>query len=115
MTDARGSVTLAEATIADPSPIATAAQLLVEALIQPTPYPVFRPAPNQVFLSWSDDRGHSFGNPVGVSRGGVGGYLTSLQWQRLGMGRDRVFCLEWSGSSPTALQGAWIDIAPSVS
>ncbi|HEX3574567.1 MAG TPA: hypothetical protein VHU42_08215 [Rhodopila sp.] len=69
----------------------------------------------QIFLSWSDDRGHTFGNPVGASLGAGGEYRTSLQWQRIGMGRDRVFQLEWSVPTATALQGAWIDVTPAQS
>lgn len=68
-----------------------------------------------VFLDWSDDRGKSFGSPVGQSLGAIGAYKTNLQWQRLGMARDRVFRLTWSANSPTALQGAEInaDVADS--
>lgn len=67
---------------------------------------------NLVWLSWSDDRGHAYGNPVSVSLGGTGEYVTSLQWQRLGYGRDRTFKIEWSTPVRTALQGAWIDVTP---
>jgi hypothetical protein len=73
------------------------------------------PAAPMVFLSWSDDRGHTWGNPVGVSMGGLGEYLTSLQWQRLGLARDRVFALEWSSPTRTCLLGAWIDATPAQS
>jgi hypothetical protein len=63
----------------------------------------------QVFLEWSDDRGHTFGNPVGQRMGNRGEYLASLQWQRLGYARDRVFRISWSCPAKTALQGAWIE------
>jgi hypothetical protein len=66
------------------------------------------PEPPQVFLAWSDDRGHKFGNPVGQDIGETGDYVSSVQYQRLGMGRDRVFQLQWSTPYPTVLQGAWI-------
>src|SRR5215469_1847931 len=36
-------------------------------------------------LEWSDDRGRTFGTPVPQSMGATGAYLTSMQWQRLGM------------------------------
>jgi hypothetical protein len=62
-----------------------------------------------ISLRWSDDRGHSFGNPVLQSIGDVGEYLTSLQWQRLGYARDRVWELSWSVPMSTALLGAWVD------
>lgn len=63
-----------------------------------------------VFLEWSDDRGHSYGNPVGQTIGETGQYLTSVQWQRLGYGRDRVFRVTWSVPTLTALQGAYIEL-----
>lgn len=63
---------------------------------------------NLISLAWSDDRGRHFGNPVSQSAGGLGDTLVSLQWQRLGMARDRVFRLCWSLDAPCALQGAWI-------
>jgi hypothetical protein len=68
--------------------------------------------PTSIFLEWSDDRGHWFGSPVGQPMGGPGEYIKSLQWQRLGMGRDRVFRVSWSCPTPTALQGAWIEFVP---
>jgi hypothetical protein len=61
-----------------------------------------------ISLDWSDDRGHSYGNPVTQQIGANGEYLTSLQWQRLGMARDRVFRLSWTVPMATALQGAWV-------
>jgi hypothetical protein len=68
-------------------------------------------APPEVRLRWSDDRGASWGNPVSGSLGKVGEYLTSIQWQRLGYARDRVFELSWSAPVRTALNGAWVDVA----
>lgn len=65
-----------------------------------------------VSLSWSDDRGRHFGNPVRQGLGGLGNTLTSMQWQRLGMARDRVFKLRWSTDAPCALQGAWVTVDP---
>lgn len=80
------------------------------------PLPTTRvPTPPKVFLRWSDDGGRTFGNPVGISMGDVGEYLTSHQWQRLGMGRRRVFEIFWSGATATSLQGAWIDTTPAQS
>jgi len=66
-------------------------------------------------LRWSDDRGHTFGNPVLQDSGATGEYLTSLQYQRLGYGRDRVFELSWSTPIKRVLQGAWIDVTPASS
>lgn len=64
--------------------------------------------PPVVSLRWSDDRGASYGNRVQQSMGAAGQYLTSIQFQRLGMARDRVFELSWSAPMKTALQGAWV-------
>ena len=66
---------------------------------------------DMISLRWSDDRGHSYGNPVTQSAGGTGEYLTSLQWQRLGMARDRIFELSWTIGGFRALQGAFVDAA----
>ncbi|CAG4900791.1 hypothetical protein [Paraburkholderia saeva] len=65
-------------------------------------------APVPVYLRWSDTRGKSWGNAISVSLGMEGEYLTSLQFQRLGMARDRVFELSWSAPTKTALLGAWV-------
>lgn len=65
----------------------------------------------QVWLRWSNDRGRSWGNPVAQSLGKAGEYLTSIQWQRLGYARDRVFELSWSEPVQTALNGAWVDVS----
>ncbi|QTO46318.1 hypothetical protein [Burkholderia latens] len=64
--------------------------------------------PVPVFLRWSDSRGKSWGNAISTSLGLEGEYLTSLQFQRLGMARDRVFELSWSAPVKTALLGAWV-------
>lgn len=66
-----------------------------------------------VSLSWSDDRGKTFGQPVEQSLGNLGEYLTTVSWNRLGQARDRVFKLEWSAAVVTALNGAFITLKPS--
>ena len=68
--------------------------------------------PATVYLAWSDDRGKTFGNPVGQTMGTTGEYLTSISWWRLGMARDRVFQLSWSDPVKTALSGAFVDALP---
>lgn len=68
--------------------------------------------PPVVSLRWSDDRGRTYGNYVQQSLGAVGQYLTNIQFQRLGLGRDRVFELSWSVPAVTALNGAWVDSIP---
>ena len=67
-------------------------------------------APPLIFLRWSDDRGVTWGNAVDASMGATGDYLASVQWQRLGMARDRVFELFWSEPAKTALQGAFVRV-----
>lgn len=65
--------------------------------------------PVNVSLQWSDDRGKTYSNPVMQNLGQEGQYLTSMQWNRLGMARDRVFQIFWSSNTKTALSGAFID------
>jgi hypothetical protein len=65
-------------------------------------------APPMVSLRWSDDGGHSWGNAIEQSFGSSGKYNASVQWQRLGLGRDRVFELSWSANVKTALNGAYV-------
>jgi hypothetical protein len=61
-------------------------------------------------MRYSDDRGKTYGNYVQQTMGAEGNYLTNIKYWRLGMARDRVFELSWSIPSPTALNGAWIEI-----
>lgn len=65
-----------------------------------------------VSLRWSDTRGRTYGTPMEQSLGAQGQYLVQPQWRSLGLARDRVFELYWSDASPTALNGAWIDVTP---
>lgn len=101
-----------EAVAANPAPPLHVSQLLVEVIVSTT---IVRPDDPMVYLSYSDDRGRSFSDPVGASLGAIGEYLTQVQWRRLGMGRDRVFAVEWSAPVATALQGAWIEATPAES
>lgn len=66
--------------------------------------------PPVVSLRWSDNRGASYGNKLEQSLGATGEYLTSIQWNRLGMARDRVFEVSWSASQKTAINGAFIEL-----
>lgn len=63
-----------------------------------------------VSLRWSDNRGKSYGNRIEQSLGQTGQYLTSVQYNRLGYARDRVFELSWTVDAKTALQGAFIEL-----
>lgn len=62
-----------------------------------------------VQLSWSDDRGATYGAPVSQAIGAAGLTTTQMKWSRLGLARDRVFLLSWSAPVRTALLGGWID------
>ena len=64
----------------------------------------------KIYLSWSDDKGRTYGNPVGQTLGYKGKYLTTLMWNRLGQARDRVFKIEFSINCKTALNGGFIRI-----
>lgn len=63
-----------------------------------------------MYLRWSDTRGKSWGNAIETSLGLEGEYIKSLQFQRLGMARDRVFEIWWSAPVRTALSGAWVQV-----
>jgi hypothetical protein len=62
----------------------------------------------QINLRYSDTRGESWGNPVRGGIGSTGQYIRSVQFNQLGMARDRVFELFWSAPQAVALNGAWI-------
>ena len=61
-----------------------------------------------ISLSWSDDKGRTYGNPVDQSLGRTGDYLAVPSWNRLGEARDRIFKLQWSADCVTALNGGFI-------
>jgi hypothetical protein len=65
-----------------------------------------------VYLRWSDTKGASWGNHIEESFGLEGEYLKSIQFQRLGMARDRIFELSWSAPVKTALNGAFVQATP---
>jgi len=64
----------------------------------------------EIFLSWSDNKGVSYGNPVAQSLGKTGEYFTTVSWNRLGMGRDRVFKLQWSVNANVASNGGFVEL-----
>ena len=61
-----------------------------------------------VTLRYSDDRGATYAGQVQQSLGTTGATRTSVQFQRLGMARDRVFELSWNAPMATALTGAFV-------
>lgn len=56
-----------------------------------------------VELSWSNDGGASFGNPVERSAGALGNRYQRLIWRRLGRSRDRVWRVRFSAEAPFAI------------
>jgi len=66
----------------------------------------------EIRLRWSDTKGASWGTYISQDMGASGEFLTCVQFQRLGMARDRVFELSWSANAKTALSGAFIDAQP---
>lgn len=64
----------------------------------------------EVLLSWSDNRGVSYGFPVSQSMGKGGEYQTTISWNRLGYARDRIFKLQWSAAVKTALNGGFAGV-----
>jgi hypothetical protein len=56
-----------------------------------------------VELSWSDDGGYTWGNPVAMSAGAVGNYLPRVTWCRLGSARDRVWRVDFAANAPFAI------------
>lgn len=65
---------------------------------------------DKVSLRWSDNAGRSYGEAVLQSFGNTGEYLTSMQWNRLGLARDRVYEFSWSAPVKTALQGVYLEV-----
>ncbi len=92
--------------------VAASGAIITSYLFPEIPEPIVVIPPPMISLSWSDDRGKTFGFPVEQSLGDVGEYLTTVSWNRLGMARDRVFKLQWSASVKTALNGAFITFKP---
>lgn len=56
-----------------------------------------------VELSWSNNGGATFGNPVLRSAGSLGNRYQRLVWRRLGRARDRVWRVRFSADAPFAI------------
>ena len=54
-------------------------------------------------LSWSDDGGYTWGDPVAMPYGPVGVYHPRIVWRRLGSARDRVWRVDFDGNAPFAI------------
>ncbi len=70
---------------------------------------------DQISLRWSDNAGRSYGEAVLQSLGDTGGYISSLQWNRLGLARDRVYEASWSAPVKTSIQGAYLEVIKAAS
>lgn len=64
----------------------------------------------KISVRWSSDRGRTFGNPIELSLGSTGQYLTSPKLANIGYARDPIFELFWTCPGPSALNGAWVDV-----
>jgi len=62
-----------------------------------------------VELSWSDDSGANWSNPVSMSIGKVGQRFARLTWRRLGAARDRVWKLRHSANARFDIVNVQID------
>ena len=114
-----GVQAVVESVAANPTLGAYAAQVFIEALSpNVSPYLSFTslivqtlPEPNadrDLTLRYSDDGGASWSDTITQTIGAIGQYETSIQFRRMGLARNRVVELSWSGSFETALTGAFI-------
>lgn len=60
-------------------------------------------------LSWSNDGGHTWGNPYPASIGKVGEFKKKLRWRRLGWSKDRVFKLVISDPVKKVLLNGYVE------
>lgn len=65
--------------------------------------------PPMMSLGVSITKGASWLNPMSSSAGSTGQYLTNIQFNQIGMGRDWVFEVFWDFEADTALNGLWVD------
>lgn len=63
----------------------------------------------EVYMRWSDDGGYTWSAQRQASAGMAGQYRNKPNFQRLGMGRDRVFEISTVARCPIAFQGAFVD------
>lgn len=63
----------------------------------------------EIWLSWSDDGGNTWPSTLVQKLGKVGEYWQRVQWNRLGMGRDRVFRVSTTANAKIAFQGAFLE------
>ncbi|MOA34001.1 hypothetical protein D3C78_1553440 [compost metagenome] len=61
-------------------------------------------------LRWSDTAGADWGTSISLTLGARGEFKKSLQFNRLGYARDRVFELSWMANTKTALNGVFLRV-----
>ena len=66
-----------------------------------------------VFLTYSDDGGHSYITPREASLGVIGQRKNRVMWSRLGQSRDRVYKVFGSEPVKTVLMGGYIEVEAS--
>lgn len=90
-------------------------QLYVEAGLGPQP-PLEdgdgNPRDPQVWLSWSDDGGHTWSNEYSRGIGQTGNYRKRVRWTRLGRSRDRVYKIAYSDPVPLYIGDAYLNPEP---
>lgn len=63
----------------------------------------------KIWLTWSDDGGNTWSSTLTQSLGKIGEYWQRVQWNRLGMGRDRIFRIGTTANAAIAFQGAFLE------
>lgn len=63
-----------------------------------------------IHLRWSDDAGHTWSNGISASLGKTGDYGAFINWQRLGVARDRVWWVRMSDPVKTCLISAEVEM-----
>lgn len=69
----------------------------------------------QVWMRWSDDGANTWSSTLTRSIGKVGEYNKRVVFNRLGMGRDRVFEVSTTAKAKIVLQGAFMQAMPGLS
>jgi hypothetical protein len=65
-----------------------------------------------VMLRWSNDGGRNWSGSYHASSGAIGETAKRVRWNRLGMGRDRVFEVTGVDSVPVCLIDAYLELEP---
>ena len=65
----------------------------------------------QIFLTWSDDGGHTWSNELSASIGAAGAYNTRAMFRRLGRSRARIFMTDVIANIPVYLIAAHLKVS----